>query len=147
MAPDADAQIARLKSAPGPAGKSGPKAYQEFEAFFLQTFVDAVLPKDAESLFGSGPAGKIWKSMLAEHLANELAKSTAFGIADKIAENRQEKKAALTPAAGQVSNEGAGLESSQTGYLSDLHKLLSADSGQLAVQAPGKRRSSSSVHG
>lgn len=140
-------QIARLKSSSGPASQSGTKAYQDFEAFFLQTFVEAILPKDAESLFGSGPAGKIWKSMLAEHLANELAKSTAFGIADKIAENRREKNAASTPASDKAVENGIGAQTSQTGYLSDLQKLLSIDGGQLALQSPGDSRSTSSVRG
>lgn len=140
-------EIIQAKSGPLPVKRSDEKAYQEFEAFFLQTFVDAVLPKDAESLFGSGPAGKIWKSMLAEHLANELAKSTAFGIADKIAEDRREKKAALAPAADKASEKAVGLDGAQTGYLSDLQKLLSVDRGQLALESPRERRSPSFTRG
>jgi Rod binding domain-containing protein len=52
-----------------------------------------MLPNDAPNVYGSGVAGKIWKSMLAEHLANEMAKSTSFGIAERIAKHREGGKA------------------------------------------------------
>ncbi|NJO21920.1 MAG: hypothetical protein HC868_01930, partial [Sphingomonadales bacterium] len=48
-----------------------------------------MLPKDAESLFGKGPAGSIWKSMLAEQLAYKLADGHSFGIAEALAEKRK----------------------------------------------------------
>jgi hypothetical protein len=63
-------------------------AYQKFEAFLLQTFVEAMLPKDASNVYGSGTAGDIWRSMFAEHIANELAASTKLGIAERISEHR-----------------------------------------------------------
>lgn len=63
-------------------------AYQKFEAFLLQTFVEAMLPKDASNVYGSGTAGDIWRSMFAEHIANELAESAKLGIATRISENR-----------------------------------------------------------
>ena len=49
------------------------KAMQKMEAFFLQTVVQEMLPKDAENVYGSGLAGDVWKSMLAEHVAAEIA--------------------------------------------------------------------------
>jgi hypothetical protein len=63
-------------------------AYQKFEAFLLQTFVEAMLPKDATNVYGSGTAGDIWRSMFAEHIANELSESAKLGIAERISENR-----------------------------------------------------------
>ncbi len=117
---------APLTTASTALNKNDSKPFKDFEAFFLQTFVEAMLPKDAESLFGSGPAGKIWKSMLAEHLANELAKSTAFGIAETIAENRKEKKQDPTHSAVQESGNLSDVENQDAGYLSDLQKLLSS---------------------
>lgn len=94
---------AGLRSTPQtPADKA--KAYEQFEGFLLQTFVEAMLPKDAPNVFGSGPAGDIWKSMMAQYLAEEMAESTKFGVAQSIAEHRQkfdkEKKQGLSaPAA------------------------------------------------
>lgn len=65
------------------AGQGGP--LRQFEAFVLQTFVQAMLPEDGEAVFGRGTAGSVWKSMLAEHIAGELARSGGIGIADSLA--------------------------------------------------------------
>jgi flagellar protein FlgJ len=61
------------------------EALKKFEAFFLQTFVDSVLPKGSEAVFGAGTAGEVWRSMLAEQIAAEIAKGSSFGIAERIA--------------------------------------------------------------
>jgi peptidoglycan hydrolase FlgJ len=60
-------------------------AYGQFEAFVLQTFVQSMLPKNATSVFGSGTAGEVWKSMLAEKMGGELARSGQVGIARRLA--------------------------------------------------------------
>ncbi len=59
------------------------KAYQKFEAVLLQNFVEAMLPKDPE-LFGDKNTADIYRSMMAEQFANQLAKSGSFGIAKQI---------------------------------------------------------------
>jgi hypothetical protein len=59
--------------------------YRKFEAFILQTFVETMLPKESEELFGKGTAGSVWKSMLAEQLGNQLAKGKGIGIARRLA--------------------------------------------------------------
>jgi flagellar protein FlgJ len=56
----------------------------EFEASILKTFVDAILPKDETSVYGQGTAGDIWKSMLADQIAKQIAKSGAFGVAKRL---------------------------------------------------------------
>ena len=56
----------------------------QFEAFVLQTFVEAMLPKEADGVFGGGTSGDIWRSMLAEHIATEVARSGNLGIANLI---------------------------------------------------------------
>ncbi len=58
---------------------------QEFEAFVLRSFVETMLPDDADTVYGSGTAGEIWKSMQAEHIANDMARSGGIGIAEKLA--------------------------------------------------------------
>ena len=63
-------------------------APKEFEAFFLQSFIQEMLPKDAEGVYGSGVAGDIWRSMLSEQLGNQLAKSGGVGIANSLAISR-----------------------------------------------------------
>lgn len=61
------------------------EVYRKFEAFILQTFVETMLPKDSEEVFGKGTAGGVWKSMLAEQLGNQLAKGKGIGIAERLA--------------------------------------------------------------
>lgn len=61
------------------------EVYRKFEAFILQTFVETMLPKESEEIFGKGTAGGVWKSMLAEQLGNQLAKGNGIGIAKQLA--------------------------------------------------------------
>ncbi|MBP1178187.1 rod-binding protein [Methylobacterium sp. PvR107] len=83
--PSADAVLTRFRTAatlPAPRAKGSPA--QQFEAFVLQTFVESMLPQEASAVFGKGNAGSIWKSMLAEQLGAQLAKSGGIGIARMI---------------------------------------------------------------
>ena len=57
------------------------KAHQDFEAYVLQTFVESMLPKDAENTYGKGNAGAVWKSMLAEQMSAQISKAGGIGIA------------------------------------------------------------------
>jgi hypothetical protein len=70
---------------PRPKGQA--EALEKFEAFFLQTAVQEMLPKEAPNVYGSGTAGDIWRSMLAEQIAAQMAHSTKFGIAERLADN------------------------------------------------------------
>ncbi len=67
------------------AGTLNPKMspYRKFEAVLLQTFVQEMLPKD-DHLFGDGASADACRSMLAEQLAGQLAKSGRLGIAQMI---------------------------------------------------------------
>ncbi len=66
------------------APKSTRDVPKEFEAFVLQTFIQDMLPKNAEGVYGTGIAGDIWRSMLSEQLANEVADRGGIGIADQV---------------------------------------------------------------
>jgi flagellar protein FlgJ len=59
--------------------------YVKFEALLLKNMVEAMMPEDAEAVFGRGTAGKIWKSMLAEQIAEEIARTGSIGIAKQVA--------------------------------------------------------------
>lgn len=61
------------------------KAYQQFEASVLRNFVEEMLPKTAENVYGEGTAGNIWRSMQADFMSQELAKSGGIGIAATLA--------------------------------------------------------------
>ncbi|ABD86685.1 rod-binding protein [Rhodopseudomonas palustris] len=68
--------------------------YRKFEAFILQMFVESMLPKDANEVFGKGTAGTIWRSMLAEQIGNEMSKGNGIGIAKQLAKSRAAADAA-----------------------------------------------------
>ena len=56
----------------------------KFEGMVLQTFIGSILPKDTDSVFGSGLAGDMWRSMLSEKIANVIAERGGVGIANRI---------------------------------------------------------------
>lgn len=60
------------------------KAAVGLESVLLKSFIDQMLPRDAVAVFGSGVAGDVWKSMLAEKIANQIAKSGALKIGDRL---------------------------------------------------------------
>jgi hypothetical protein len=60
------------------------KAAVGLESVLLKSFIDQMLPKDAVAVFGSGVAGDVWKSMLAEKIANQIAKSGALKIGERL---------------------------------------------------------------
>jgi peptidoglycan hydrolase FlgJ len=63
------------------------KAAVGFESMLLRSFVDQMLPKDAAGVFGAGVAGDVWKSVLAEKIADEMAKSGALKLSEKLFES------------------------------------------------------------
>ncbi|MDX7950356.1 rod-binding protein [Lichenihabitans sp. Uapishka_5] len=77
----------QMHAAPG-------STYQKFEAVVLQNFIQEVLPKNTE-LFGDAFSGDAYRSMLAEQIAAQVAKSGRLGIAQTI----EKKEASLHPAA------------------------------------------------
>lgn len=79
------AMASRLDSATATVGDRQTKALESFEAMVLGTFVGSMLPEGAEGVYGSGTAGDVWKSMLADQLGQQMAKSGGIGIADRLA--------------------------------------------------------------
>jgi Rod binding domain-containing protein len=60
------------------------KAYQRFEAVVLQTFLQSMMPKNSEAVYGSVLAGDMWKSELAQQVASVMAKRGGIGIANRL---------------------------------------------------------------
>ena len=63
-----------------------PESYRKFESMVLGNFLKSMMP-DSEEMYGKGATGEIWKGMMAEQIANEMAKNGGIGIAEKLAEN------------------------------------------------------------
>ena len=82
LANAADAR-SRLAEIPGGPDKLG-QARTQFEAMMLSSFVGELLPKDASSVFGQGTAGDMWRSMLAEQMSLQIAKSGKLGLARRL---------------------------------------------------------------
>jgi len=80
------------------------KAYRGFEAAVLGDFVQAMMPKDAKSVFGSGTSGEIWKSMLAEKIGEQLAQSGGVGLAAQLAASHPIAGSASTGSATVADN-------------------------------------------
>jgi Rod binding domain-containing protein len=57
------------------------QAKTQFEAMMLNSFVSELLPKDSDDVFGQGMAGDMWRSMLAEQVSLQIAKSGKLGLA------------------------------------------------------------------
>ena len=60
-------------------------AAEKFEAFFLRTVLEDMIPEPKEDAFGGGSnAEKLWNSMLHEQYAEILARRGGIGIADLV---------------------------------------------------------------
>ena len=54
-----------------------PASFKRFEAMVLQTFIQNMLPKDGAAVYGKGMAGDMWKSLLAEKVAESWPTAAA----------------------------------------------------------------------
>ncbi len=66
------------------------KAAIGLESVLLKSFVDEMIPKDEADVFGSGVAGDVWRSMLADKIADEMAKSGALKISERLFATHQD---------------------------------------------------------
>jgi Rod binding domain-containing protein len=95
---------AGLRNALARQTDSTPESYKRFEAMVLQTFIQNMLPKDTESVYGSGMAGDMWKSMMAEQLSKSMAERGGIGIASRLLRDHYvdgEKKVSIGPVTNQ----------------------------------------------
>lgn len=75
---------AKLRSAPDTAQTNSAKTMQQFEAQVISTFIEQMLPEASANNYGSGTAGGVWRSMLSEQIANQIAKAGGLGIREKV---------------------------------------------------------------
>lgn len=89
-----------VQSAPAGTARAAtrsPDAFTQLEAFVLQSFIQTMLPAggSSQAFFGKGTAGEVWKSMLADKLGAELARSGQVGLARRLAAGRDGAAAAM----------------------------------------------------
>jgi peptidoglycan hydrolase FlgJ len=72
-----------------PVTKSAKSPLVQFEAFVLQEFVSAMLPQQAEGVYGNGLSGEMWQSMFAEKIAAQMAERGGIGIANRLLKDFQ----------------------------------------------------------
>ncbi len=68
----------------GGAASAAQKAEVGLESVLLKSFIDQMLPKDAVEVFGGGVAGDVWKSMLSEKIADQVAKSGVLKLGRRL---------------------------------------------------------------
>ncbi|PPQ38569.1 hypothetical protein CKO16_09770 [Rhodoblastus acidophilus] len=73
-----------------PAMSPARKAAIGLESVLLKSMIDEMLPKDAPDVYGSGVAGDVWRSMMSEKIAEQVAKSGALKIADRLFATHQD---------------------------------------------------------
>lgn len=59
---------------------SASNPYKQYEAVMLQSFIEAMLPKDDE-VFGDKESAGVYRSMMAEQLAKQMADNGGIGLA------------------------------------------------------------------
>lgn len=109
--------LAGAPAAPAPhvepsAGKR-PESYAKFEAMVLGSFMDSMMPKDADSVYGGGMAGGMWKSFLAQQLGDVMAKRGGIGIADRLLGDHYAAGGKTVPLTGASADPGGGASSVQ----------------------------------
>ena len=66
--------------------------YEQFEAVMLKSFFELMLPEHADSVFGSGFAGGVWKSMFAQSLAQAAGHGKITRLARDLEANAKRTK-------------------------------------------------------
>lgn len=64
------------------------RTMEKFEAVLLRKMIDSILPDGKAGVFGGGPAGPVWRSMLADVLSDGLARTNTLGLQDVLAKGQ-----------------------------------------------------------
>ena len=71
-----------------PDARAEAAAMEKFEAMVLGTFFEKMLPADSTAAYGEGLSGEMWKSIMAQHLGDAVAKQGGIGIASRYLSDR-----------------------------------------------------------
>ncbi|KRE15746.1 hypothetical protein ASE63_16005 [Bosea sp. Root381] len=95
---------AKFEAAAKPPETKEAKTLQQFEAQVISTFIEQMMPEASANNYGSGTAGGVWRSMLSEQIAGQIAKAGGLGIREKV----QAALAARNGAAPAASDDAVG---------------------------------------
>ncbi|MGB8737886.1 MAG: flagellar biosynthesis protein FlgJ [Rhodomicrobium sp.] len=90
-APQLAAAAAGIDNQAAVPGKRG-NPYEQFEVAMLKSFFEMMLPQKADSVFGTGFAGEVWKSMFAQSLANATSHAKITRVARDLEERARRAK-------------------------------------------------------
>lgn len=113
--------LSRQQAGGGADATPATASFRKFEAMVLSQFVQSMMPQKAEAVFGNGNAGQIWKSMLAEKVADQAAQAGGIGIAQRLAtafaarNQEASQKAEEAAAAGATGASAAAALATATG--------------------------------
>lgn len=114
-------------SAPGAAsGEAGAprsaaaSAFEKFDAMVLGSFVEAMLPKESESVYGGGLSGDMWKSMMAQQLGESLAAAGTLNLAARYIGDRYADGDTPAPLRGVADPAARAVIDGQTGLSRSL---------------------------
>ncbi len=82
------------------------KPYEQFEVTVLKTLFESMLPQKADAVFGSGFAGGIWKSMMAQAFAEVAGRSGIARVARTIEERKKAKERSIPVVSGASGGDG-----------------------------------------
>lgn len=92
------------------------EAYKKFEALVLGSFIQTMLPEDADNVYGGGLSGGMWKSILGQHLGEAVAETGGIGIANRLLADHYVEGKSVMPMVG-VNDVQAGSETDENAAL------------------------------
>lgn len=101
---------------------------RKFESAVLTTFIQAMMPKEATSVYGEGLAGDMWKSKMAETIAEQLSLRGGIGIANRLLKDFSMEGDKVVPLAGaqdaSVAPQVKRAEDQVNSYLTRLESVV-----------------------
>lgn len=79
------AQTSSLLNAKGKSPEQIKEAAQDFEAFFLSQMLKPMFDTvQTDDMFGGGQGEEMWKSLMVDEYAKQIAKSGGVGVAEQV---------------------------------------------------------------
>jgi Rod binding domain-containing protein len=78
-------QVSSLLNGKGKTPEQIKEAAQDFEAFFLSQMLQPMFDTvQTDEMFGGGEGEDMWKSMMVDEYAKQIAKSGGVGVAEQV---------------------------------------------------------------